>query len=78
MRVVLIIAITIVVLLHNTDADEKECGTNEVFSTCASACPETCGKKAEFCILSCQQECVCKEGYLRHASTGKCVKPDEC
>ncbi|XP_053693505.1 chymotrypsin inhibitor-like [Sabethes cyaneus] len=55
-------------------------GVNEVFSTCGSACPQTCDNYrlgSLGCGRPCQRGCFCRTGYVRN-SVGVCVEPIQC
>ena len=61
-----------------------QCGANEQYTTCGSACPATCSdlqyplpKPPKICILICKSGCFCKQGFYR-AADGKCVPPEQC
>ena len=56
----------------------NQCGLNEEYTTCGTACPLTCEKpNVGPCTMQCVIGCQCQKGYLRHKS-GKCIKPGEC
>ena len=56
----------------------SQCGYNEVYTNCGTACPLTCEKpNIGPCTLQCVIGCQCKKGYLRN-KFGKCVSPDKC
>ena len=64
--------------------DVPQCGENEVYDTCGTACPATCkdlrypiSKAPKMCILMCKIGCFCKPGYYR-SDDGKCVLPEKC
>ncbi len=62
------------------DKVAKKCNTNEVYTTCGTACPLTCDNyenPPEFCTQQCIIGCVCASGYVKN-SDGKCVLPTEC
>ncbi|XP_037944084.1 chymotrypsin inhibitor-like isoform X1 [Teleopsis dalmanni] len=60
------------------NAQNEECGSNEVYTSCGSACPETCNSKPNrMCIAMCFTGCVCKSGYVRN-STGMCIERSLC
>jgi hypothetical protein len=58
---------------------KTECGPNEEFLECGSACVPDCAKPEEpkFCTLQCVAACFCKAGYLKNAN-GECVRPENC
>ncbi|XP_037944081.1 chymotrypsin inhibitor-like isoform X4 [Teleopsis dalmanni] len=57
---------------------QNECGPNEVYTSCGSACPETCNSKPNrMCIAMCFTGCVCKSGYVRN-NTGMCIERSLC
>nr|P56682.1 RecName: Full=Chymotrypsin inhibitor; AltName: Full=AMCI [Apis mellifera]1CCV_A Chain A, CHYMOTRYPSIN INHIBITOR [Apis mellifera] len=56
----------------------EECGPNEVFNTCGSACAPTCAQpKTRICTMQCRIGCQCQEGFLRNGE-GACVLPENC
>lgn len=59
-----------------------ECGPNELYNECGSACPETCDTfnglvENRACILLCVPGCFCKDGFVR-SKDGQCIPPSEC
>ncbi|XP_032665637.1 chymotrypsin inhibitor-like [Odontomachus brunneus] len=57
---------------------QKECGQNEVFTTCGSTCTSTCENPSpRACTLACKIGCECKPGYLRNAQNN-CVLTQHC
>ena len=57
-----------------------ECGDNEHYTDCGTACPDTCDNYKDtdrMCTEQCVAGCFCDEGYVRNDS-GKCIEPDEC
>ncbi|KAK2575928.1 hypothetical protein KPH14_007291 [Odynerus spinipes] len=53
------------------------CGENEEFVSCGSACEPACGDPIERpCTFQCVIGCQCKNGYLRDHTTKACVS--EC
>ncbi|KAG8183312.1 hypothetical protein JTE90_002804 [Oedothorax gibbosus] len=63
----------------NKGNQTEQCGTNEVYNECGTACPKTC-KNRNYqikCIAKCVKGCFCEEGYVRN-DKGKCVKPYQC
>ncbi|KAF5302456.1 hypothetical protein FQR65_LT08546 [Abscondita terminalis] len=56
----------------------QECGENEEYSTCHTACPPTCEPpKSNICPAICKTGCGCKQGYLLN-SRGQCVTSRDC
>ncbi|XP_076240719.1 chymotrypsin inhibitor-like [Calliopsis andreniformis] len=59
-------------------AGPEECGPNEEFNACGSACVDTCDKKASpICVLRCVVGCQCKQGYVKN-SENQCVLTRDC
>uniref|UniRef100_A0A5S6QQY0 TIL domain-containing protein n=1 Tax=Trichuris muris TaxID=70415 RepID=A0A5S6QQY0_TRIMR len=61
---------------------EKQCGENEEFTRCGSACPDTCDdvlhpEKNRECIYVCVIGCQCKSGFVR-GPDGKCIPESDC
>lgn len=61
-----------------------KCGKNEVYSTCASPCPDKCEdltyplpKPGKVCPAICKIGCTCKKGFYLN-SKNKCVRPSKC
>ncbi|CAK9824630.1 Chymotrypsin inhibitor [Anthophora retusa] len=56
----------------------QQCGLNEEFTSCGSACEPSCAKPpTNICTLQCKIGCQCKSGYLRNRE-GTCVLPQNC
>ncbi|XP_003696076.1 chymotrypsin inhibitor [Apis florea] len=73
-----IIFILLVAVAIFSSSFGEECGPNEVFSTCGSACAPTCAEpKARVCTMQCIIGCKCQEGFLRNGE-GACVLPQNC
>uniref|UniRef100_A0A348G6B1 Chymotrypsin inhibitor 2 n=1 Tax=Odontomachus monticola TaxID=613454 RepID=A0A348G6B1_ODOMO len=55
-----------------------QCGENEIFTTCGSSCPGTCGNPSpRACTLACKIGCECRQGYLRNGQN-RCVLTHQC
>ncbi|XP_063962432.1 zonadhesin-like isoform X2 [Lytechinus pictus] len=61
------------------ECPDPDCGENESYTSCGSACPKTCENKDEeqFCITLCVEGCFCDDGFLRDEN-GRCVLESEC
>ncbi|XP_068977250.1 chymotrypsin inhibitor-like [Bombus flavifrons] len=56
----------------------QECGPNEEFNSCGSACVDTCEKPASpICTMKCVIGCQCKQGFIRNKEN-KCVLTRDC
>ncbi|CAL7938495.1 unnamed protein product [Xylocopa violacea] len=56
----------------------QQCGPNEEFKSCGSACEPSCAKpRTTVCTYQCKIGCQCKDGYLRN-NARSCVLPAEC
>ncbi|XP_077290339.1 zonadhesin-like [Arctopsyche grandis] len=53
-------------------------GPNEVFSPCSKSCEKTCDNDDPICSTVCKPGCICKEGYVRDTTNGKCVLRQQC
>eukprot|EP00486_Rosalina_sp_Unknown_P000472 CAMPEP_0201565154 /NCGR_PEP_ID=MMETSP0190_2-20130828/4046_1 /ASSEMBLY_ACC=CAM_ASM_000263 /TAXON_ID=37353 /ORGANISM="Rosalina sp." /LENGTH=525 /DNA_ID=CAMNT_0047982299 /DNA_START=52 /DNA_END=1629 /DNA_ORIENTATION=- len=63
----------------STTADPTECGENEEYQTCGTACPAICGDDAFGpCTMQCVTGCFCKTGYILDEEDGECISDDEC
>ncbi|KFD56007.1 hypothetical protein M514_03131, partial [Trichuris suis] len=60
---------------------ETQCGPNEQYTSCGSACPLTCEDikhpTPKACTMQCVPGCFCKEGYALDASK-RCVPQSQC
>ncbi|KAL2746298.1 chymotrypsin inhibitor-like [Vespula maculifrons] len=73
-----IFALLVLVAIASANPLQRtNCGENEEFVTCGSACEPSCGVKTDICTLQCIIGCQCKEGYLR-SGNGACVSPNTC
>ena len=60
---------------------DKECGLNEEYDTCGTACPRTCQKKHTGqlpCAKQCASGCFCRDGYILDNPDGNCIKKSYC
>uniref|UniRef100_A0A0M3J5U6 TIL domain-containing protein n=1 Tax=Anisakis simplex TaxID=6269 RepID=A0A0M3J5U6_ANISI len=58
---------------------KTECGPNEQFNVCGTACPRICGRdKPEICTKNCVQGCFCKDGYIRDPEDEVCIPETQC
>ncbi|XP_019890240.1 chymotrypsin inhibitor-like [Musca domestica] len=59
-------------------SNSKQCGPNQEFNACGTACPLRCGRpRPEVCTAQCVAGCQCKTGYALN-SYGSCVPLSEC
>ncbi|XP_012528607.2 chymotrypsin inhibitor [Monomorium pharaonis] len=59
-------------------AARSQCGLNQEYTTCGSACPPSCNSPPnQACTLQCVVGCQCKDGFLLNSS-GQCVPPSAC
>uniref|UniRef100_A0A2I9LQ00 Venom protein n=1 Tax=Centruroides hentzi TaxID=88313 RepID=A0A2I9LQ00_9SCOR len=81
MKAFLIIALLIIVASSvNSATLSKQCGENEEFDKCGTACPVDCTNYMNQpipCTRQCVPRCACKPGFVESA-TGKCILPSEC
>ncbi|XP_023229070.1 venom peptide SjAPI-2-like [Centruroides sculpturatus] len=81
MKTFLIIALLIIVASTvNSAITTTQCGENEEFDSCGTACPLDCTNymnEPEPCTRQCVIGCACKPGFVRSA-TKKCIRPSEC
>lgn len=56
------------------------CPKNEVFSSTASTCQETCYSALKDCSIGCSEGngCVCAGGYVRHPDIHICIPRSSC
>ncbi|CAL7938497.1 unnamed protein product [Xylocopa violacea] len=72
-----IVAVVAFIDAHPQDSG-SECGPNEEFKNCGSACEPECGKApSPICTLRCVIGCQCKEGYARNKDN-HCVLTRDC
>ncbi|CAF3995122.1 unnamed protein product [Rotaria magnacalcarata] len=60
---------------------EECCGKNEVFTSCGSACVETCNNKPDMCTDQCVAGCFCSRPdhvRLNNSTNSLCIPPNEC
>ncbi|GFR11582.1 papilin [Trichonephila clavata] len=63
-----------------SSAADQECGVNERYTDCGTACPLTCDNyknPPKICNLMCMIGCECQDGYVR-SREGRCVRPEQC
>ncbi|EGT42507.1 hypothetical protein CAEBREN_30632 [Caenorhabditis brenneri] len=56
----------------------QRCGENEIFNECGSPCDRTCAEPTPTCIEMCKARCECKQGFVIHPTTKKCVNIKNC
>ncbi|KAL2720170.1 chymotrypsin inhibitor-like [Vespula squamosa] len=76
-RVVFALLVLVAVASAYPSQPSRNCGENEEYVTCGSACEPSCGVTKNICTLQCIIGCQCKEGFLR-AGSGACVSPNNC
>ncbi|XP_031844747.1 chymotrypsin inhibitor-like [Nomia melanderi] len=75
-RIFIFLVAIVAVLFVSTHG--QQCGVNEQFNSCGSACEPSCSQPSpQLCTMQCIIGCQCKEGYLRNAA-GSCVSPQDC
>ncbi|XP_017761194.1 PREDICTED: chymotrypsin inhibitor-like [Eufriesea mexicana] len=73
-----ILLVCLVVMAVFTSSFGQQCGLNEEFRTCGSACEPSCAKpRLGVCTYQCKIGCQCKTGFLRNGE-GTCVAPADC
>ncbi|KAK9300096.1 hypothetical protein QLX08_007089 [Tetragonisca angustula] len=73
----LVFAFLVIMAVFSTSFGQQ-CGLNEEFKSCGTACEPSCDKpRADFCTMQCVIGCQCKSGYLRNGK-GTCVAPENC
>ncbi|KAK0412729.1 hypothetical protein QR680_006373 [Steinernema hermaphroditum] len=70
--------LTVCLLLLIADVSSLGCGTNETFSTCHSACPQTCDPDSwtATCPFACRKGCGCPYEFVMHE--GGCMHVRDC
>ncbi|XP_076678305.1 chymotrypsin inhibitor-like [Andrena cerasifolii] len=67
-----------VLAVFSASSSGQQCGLNEEFKSCGSACEPSCATpKIDICTFQCVIGCGCINGYLRN-SQGVCVSPGDC
>ncbi|GLV36087.1 Calcium-independent receptor for alpha-latrotoxin [Carabus blaptoides fortunei] len=56
----------------------RPCQTHEVFTRCGAGCQASCVEPDSKCGGKCISGYVCKEGFIRDTSTGRCVRSEDC
>ncbi|XP_053671234.1 chymotrypsin-elastase inhibitor ixodidin-like [Anopheles nili] len=56
------------------------CPVNEVYTCCKTCFERTCQNRyiAVKCALPCRGGCICKTGYIRIVTNGKCIAERSC
>ncbi|XP_011166052.2 chymotrypsin inhibitor [Solenopsis invicta] len=73
-----VLLVTVGVLCSMTAARPGRCALNEEWTTCGTACPQTCDSLPnQPCTMQCVIGCQCREGYVLNSSR-QCVPPSEC
>uniref|UniRef100_A0A182NIS5 TIL domain-containing protein n=1 Tax=Anopheles dirus TaxID=7168 RepID=A0A182NIS5_9DIPT len=57
-----------------------QCGPNERYDDCGTACPKTCATRADniICTANCVRGCFCDPGYVRNVAGGRCIPVGQC
>ena len=58
-----------------------DCGVGEVFTTCGTACEDTCDNyldESRICTANCVTGCFCEVGKVRSEPDNRCVDTSEC
>ncbi|KAK1122897.1 hypothetical protein K0M31_009342 [Melipona bicolor] len=71
-----VFAFLVIMVIFSTSFGQQ-CGLNEEFKSCGTACEPSCTKRSEICTMQCVIGCQCKSGYLRN-DKGTCVVPENC
>ncbi|XP_037944082.1 chymotrypsin inhibitor-like [Teleopsis dalmanni] len=72
------IAIVLLASLLVVSAQNRNCGQNEKYTTCGTACPETCTSPPNrVCTQQCIIGCECRSGFVR-GRNGKCIPRSRC
>ncbi|XP_050076022.1 chymotrypsin inhibitor-like [Anopheles maculipalpis] len=80
MRAIFALLIVAVFAFLGVLAQKPNCGENEVFQRCGTACERTCSNGEEWdkpCKLPCVDKCFCQDGFLRNGD-GNCVRAWRC
>ncbi|XP_029047765.1 chymotrypsin inhibitor-like [Osmia bicornis bicornis] len=68
----------VVLALFSISSYAQQCGVNEEFKSCGSACEPSCAKpKVDICTMQCKIGCQCKDGFVR-SGDGQCVLEKDC
>lgn len=69
---------TYFIIFFSVALAEQQCGENEEYTTCGSACPPVCGDKTlRACADLCVQGCFCKPNFIK-TKNGQCIASDDC
>jgi hypothetical protein len=83
MSLKIISILTIILIISVNTLAREDCGPNEDYNSCGTACPETCESlikgQPQACTLQCVSGCFCKSGLYRDkARNNECVSEQVC
>jgi hypothetical protein len=83
MSLKIISILTIILIISVNTLAQEDCGPNEDYNSCGTACPETCETlikgQPQMCSMQCVSGCFCKPGLYRDkARNNECVSEQVC